>query len=202
MPQVTEMSELFLTRFIRAIIDNSLSEEEKKKLKIIQKITEKQPAPLIQATPQPTRKIPTTPQAPYIPSKRIIPVPQFLTPPRMRPRTKGKKISIEELNLGKISKLLKDPSVLSIESPGPGKNILVNRAGTIQTTSITLTKNEIDNIMTEISDKTRIPLISGLFKVVLDELLLTAIISDFVGTRFLIQKRTPFVNKAPNRPQM
>lgn len=96
------------------------------------------------------------------------------------------------INLGKIAQIISDPAVLGIECPGAGKNIMANRSGAIQTTSITLTKEEIDLIMQEISEKTRIPIIPGILKAAINDLVITAVISEFVGTRFVIQKRTPF----------
>src|SRR3989344_7083343 len=97
----------------------------------------------------------------------------------------------------KVNKLLKDPSVQSIECISPGKPILVNKSGLVQTSSVILTKEEITLILEEVSDKTKMPLIQGLFKAILGNLIITAVISDFVGTRFIIQKRNP-LHHAPN----
>lgn len=98
-----------------------------------------------------------------------------------------------QMNLGKVTQLLLDPSVISVECPGPAKNVLVNKAGKIQATPIQLTQDEIDNIIKEVSDKTRVPLVpSGLFKAAFQDLIMTAIVSELAGTRFVIQKRTPF----------
>ncbi len=91
----------------------------------------------------------------------------------------------------KINNLLKDPSIQSIECTGQGKPILVNKSGLIQTSNVILTKDEISSILEEISDKTKIPLIQGLFKAMLGNLIITAVISDFVGTRFIMQKKVP-----------
>jgi len=95
------------------------------------------------------------------------------------------------LGLEKLAFLLLDPSVLSVECPGPGKQILVNRANVTQLTNIFLTKEEIDTIIRILSEKTRIPLIIGVFKVAFGNFIITAVISEFVGTRFIIQKRQP-----------
>jgi len=92
----------------------------------------------------------------------------------------------------KILFFLKDPSVTGVECIGPNKNILVNKSGRIQTTSLIFTKENIDNFMLSISEKTRIPLISGVFKAIINNLIVTAVISEYVGTRFIIQKRSPF----------
>src|SRR3989344_240183 len=71
----------------------------------------------------------------------------------------------EPVKLGKLTKILLDPSVQSIE---------------------------INNLMQEVSNKTRIPLIQGLFKAAFQDLVLTAVISEHIGTRFMIQKMNPF----------
>jgi hypothetical protein len=110
--------------------------------------------------------------------------------PKRNPKqiTAGK----ESINLGKIASILKDPSVMSLECPGTGKNILVNRSGVIQTSPLTLNKEEINTLMQKFSEKTRIPIVTGLYKAVFSDLLITAVISDYVGTRFIIHKRTPY----------
>jgi hypothetical protein len=120
--------------------------------------------------------------------KTPIPLPQEpYSPSAMKPGQK-----IDTVNLGKISSVLIDPSVFSVECPGPNKNLLVNRSGSVQASSITLTVEEINAIMQNISDQTRIPITPGVFKAAVQDLVVTAVMSDFVGTRFMIQKRMPF----------
>ena len=87
---------------------------------------------------------------------------------------------------------MQDPAVLNVECPGPYKNLLVNRGGSVQTSSVMLTHEEINSVMHNISEHTRIPITPGVFRAAVQDLLITAVISDFVGTRFLIQKRNPF----------
>ena len=91
----------------------------------------------------------------------------------------------------KANSILKDPSVQSVECPGPGKPLLANKSGIMQTSSVILSKEEISSILEEVSEKTKIPLIEGLFKAMLGNLIITAVISEFVGTRFIMQKRNP-----------
>jgi len=121
-------------------------------------------------------------------SKMINPQNQQKFIPQLPPPTNTR----TALNLGKIAQIISDPAVIGVECPGTGKNIIVNRSGAIKTTSITLTKEEIDSIMQEISEKTRIPIIPGIFKAAINDLAVTAVVSEFVGTRFVIQKRNPF----------
>ncbi len=97
-----------------------------------------------------------------------------------------------EYGLEKISPILSDPAVLSIECQGPGKPLLINKSGAIQVSPISLSQEEINSMMAKISEKTRIPIISGTFKAAFLNYLATGVISNFVGTRFIIQKKNPF----------
>lgn len=115
------------------------------------------------------------------PSKPAIPKPSLSRPSNMQ--------KIEINSLAKIDSLLNDSAVQTIECPGPGKQILVYKAGVIQTTNLSLASEEINNVMKEISEKTRIPIVSGIFKAAFGDFITTAVISDFVGTRFMIQKK-------------
>ena len=107
---------------------------------------------------------------------KIIPVPAI-----------PEKITV--LGLLKIDNILEDPGVLTIECPGPNKKLLVFKSGKIQSTDLNLTADEINNIMKDISEKTRIPLMSGVFKAAYGNLIITSVMSEFVGTRFIIQKK-------------
>lgn len=95
-------------------------------------------------------------------------------------------------NIGKLNALVTDPRVEGLECTGPNKNILVKKNGMVQKTKISLTKEEIKKIIDDFSAKTRIPLIGGTFKAASGNLIMTAVISEFVGSRFIIQKRNPF----------
>lgn len=112
--------------------------------------------------------------------------------PKWQPSQMQKGQKPETINLGKLAAILVDPSVFSVECPGPYKNLLVNRGGNIQTSGITLTPEEVNAVMHNISEQTRIPLMPGVFRAAVQDLLVTAVISDYVGTRFMVQKRNPF----------
>ncbi len=107
---------------------------------------------------------------------------------------KEKDISVDFSIMKKLLPLLLDPSVQSIECKGEGQRILVLRGPSVQISNITLSKEEINSLMKEISEKTRIPLIQGLFKAAFENFIITAVISDFVGTRFIIEKKALQIN--------
>jgi len=92
----------------------------------------------------------------------------------------------------KIDLLIKDPSVQMIECPGPGKNILVKVRNKINTTRITLGEAEIKNIINHFSKTAKIPVSGGILKAAIEDLIISAIISEHVGSRFIINKQSPY----------
>ena len=197
--QEYKLRDLFLSSFVENLIRSSYKQQENKSQTALQQINNQtQQLGQIQHNqfPQPKVQLPR-PQHSIIkqqfnkpPQKLPIRLP---VPPPQKTSSTNLNEKNKTINLGKINAILSDPSVFSVESPGPEKNLIVNKAGKIQSSSLTLNKREIDLIMNEISNKTKIPLISGgVFRAALKDLVITAIISDYIGTRFLMQKRTPF----------
>jgi hypothetical protein len=177
-----KLRELFFEEFVKSLIMHSAPQPTEAEIEpmmlsplIREEITLGQP---ISAVPQAQRVFPQAP---------ILPIPIYRTQTAPLPMTQ--QLGIESLS--KLNFLIADPSVFSIECPGPSKIILVNKQGRTQATNIILSKEEIDKIISEFSEKTHIPLIQGTFKAVSGRLLMTAVISEFVGTRFIIQKRVP-----------
>lgn len=96
-----------------------------------------------------------------------------------------------ELDLGKLNPLLADPGVSVIESNGPDQQIIVRgRMGT-KPTGMILTKEEIDKIIQTFSEKSKIPVGEGATKIVLGKFMLSAIISQESGSRFILKKIPP-----------
>ena len=97
----------------------------------------------------------------------------------------------------KIQFLIKDPAITEIECRGADQNLLVRKGGTIQLTKVMLTEQEIMELLNYFSAKTRIPIISGTFKAAAENIIMTAVISEIIGPRFIIQKRNPFQKLVP-----
>lgn len=95
------------------------------------------------------------------------------------------------IDLGKLNFLASDPRVAVIECQGSEKPVLVRIAGQTQTTKISLNKEEIKKIVEKFSEESKIPIIPGLFKAAVGNLIITAVISDLIGSRFIITKITP-----------
>jgi len=176
---------LFLKEFTKHLIINSVPEGE------IRPPVQQMPAPRMIPAPQKVM--------PVAPAFRMQPkIPQEFKPslqPQIKPKTEEIRPSPtalpEEFSLGKLEALTKDPRITMIECPGPDKLVLVRVAGRVNTTKISLSQKEIQQIVGEFSKASKIPIISGLFKAAVGNLTMTAVISEFVGSRFIITKITP-----------
>jgi len=94
--------------------------------------------------------------------------------------------------LGKLEPLVRDLSIQSIECSGPNKNIIVKRYNRFNTTRIILNQAEITDIVDSFSTQAKIPIVGGILKAVVGDLIISAVISEFVGSRFIINKITPY----------
>jgi len=205
-----EFKKLFLLQFTRELIRNSTPEEVFKLEKILKKeekdstkskeskrlikdilkekekelsfIKEEKPFTLDKKKPKDLKKGLES-------LKRIRPVlkiPEAKLPPTfdyLRPSPKNIQINLEKLN-----PLAQDPLVKVIECNGPEENILVRGAMGVKPTSIILNKEEIDQVIKTFSEAAKIPIHEGIFKAVVGRLILSAIISDVVGSKFIIKK--------------
>ncbi|MEK6855361.1 MAG: hypothetical protein AABX73_04020 [Nanoarchaeota archaeon] len=202
-----EIQEYVIKEFVRSLIASSAPKIEKKEFMVPssrQQVQLHQQVPSFQINPKniQEKKVVLTPKVvrltPSNLSMQSLPIqrrpPQRINQfqPNLPPPPQKESANEVKINLGRTAQFLSDPAVLSIECPGPGKNVLINKAGSIQATQITLSEEEINSLMEEISEKTRVPIVSGLFRAAYKDILITAVISEFVGTRFIIQKRTPF----------
>ena len=95
-------------------------------------------------------------------------------------------------NYGRITPLLNDPVISLIECPGAEKPIGIIRAGQRQITRINLSPEEIKGILNKISDAAHLPLLEGVFQAIVDDFSINAIISEMVGSKFVIRKKTPY----------
>ena len=142
---------------------------------------------------EPRENLPVKPiQRPIKPTPKIYPKSgmnrERQPPPKPIPIVQPKPGFID---LGKLNFLIIDPWVQTIECHGPDKNVTVRKGGRTLMTPVTLTEQEIRNVIESFSRETKIPLIEGILKTAYENLLITAIVSEYVGGRFIIQKINP-----------
>ncbi|MEM3116585.1 MAG: hypothetical protein QXD63_01470 [Candidatus Pacearchaeota archaeon] len=92
------------------------------------------------------------------------------------------------IDLGKLNPLINDPIVKKIECDGPNEKIIVEGLMGRKYTKITLTKEEINEIIEKFSEASKIPIIEGIFRVVFGKIIFTAIISNLTDPKFIITK--------------
>lgn len=101
--------------------------------------------------------------------------------------------STKEIELGKLNPLINDPAIKKIECDGPNKPIVVSGTMGRKQTEIVLTNSEVEEVVDRFSKAAKIPSDIGLFRVVVGNLVFSAIISDVVPSRFMITKMSPTV---------
>ena len=186
------LNSLFLIEFTKELIRNSnkgifIELEEKAKYEKQEK--EKQEKDLEKKSTKIIHKqIPQNyliKNKPLIMKKRILTIPKTQLPQHLRYlRPTPSRINID---LKKINPLIKDPRVKSIECKGPNEKIIV-KVPFEKTTGISLTEEEIKEIIQTFSQRAKIPIQEGVFKVALGRLILTAITSEIIPTNFTIRK--------------
>lgn len=127
--------------------------------------------------PAPPRKLPPL----KIPETRLPPQFSYLKPSARH----EKEVNV---NWGKIEPMIYDPAIKIIESNGPGQRVMVKgMMGTMPTETV-LEKEDIEQILQDFSRESKIPLKEGVTKIVLGRYVLSAIISEEAGSRFIITK--------------
>jgi hypothetical protein len=92
-----------------------------------------------------------------------------------------------EIDLGKLNPLLKDPAVKIIEG-SPDERVRVMGTMGTRYTDIFMSKEDIEIVINKFSELSKIPTIEGIYRVVVGNLNLSAIISEVIGSRFVIKK--------------
>lgn len=124
------------------------------------------------ASPSVGRKVLTVPRTSF---------PQHLQ--NLKPVASDKRI-----DLGKLNPLVGDSNVSTIETDGENEKVFVTGKMGRKPTNIVLSKSEIEGVIDRFSQEGKIPKSQGLFKVAVGKLLLTAMVSSSVSSRFVIEK--------------
>ena len=110
--------------------------------------------------------------------------------------------SSREIDLDKLNPIINDPQVKQIECDGPNKPIMVSGDMGRRPTGITLMNNEIEDVINRFSRASKIPVDFGVYRVVVGNLVFSAIISEIVPSKFTITKMQPNNTTSSNRRPM
>ena len=94
----------------------------------------------------------------------------------------------EAIDLGKLNILIRDPLIKIMECNGPEENILVMGMMGRKPTSIKLNREEVEETVGKFATASRIPVHEGLFKAAFGNLVISAVVSEIVGIKFVIRK--------------
>jgi len=185
----------FVRRFVFAILQNvrvrSIPREERYVVHadLVPKVSER----VMRASIEKPRVVQRRPVIlpPRVPIQRVMP--QRAMPPQPQivpPPTKGD-VELSQ-DYGNIMPLLNDVSVSTIECQGAGKPLMIIRAGQRQTTRIVLSAKDIKDILDKVSDAAHIPILEGVFRATVDNFSINAVVSEIIGSRFVIKKQNAY----------
>lgn len=156
----------------------------------------------VQPMPIKTQLLPTKTILPQkITAQQIPPLTQIPIPATIANIFPGAYPIPQNFSLNKLDMFISDTRIASIECQGPDKPVLIRSLGMITPTKLNLTEEEIHAIVKTFADAARIPLIGGVFKAAVGNLIMTAVLSEFVGSRFIINKYNPY-SMPPMMPQV
>lgn len=195
-----EFKKFFLIEFTEQLIRHSATQDISKLKKLIEikeeqkkekrffipelKVAEKKETPRTiipkqKIIPKPAKQIVKQVAKPlFIPEQRLPENLEYLKP------TANPEL---EMDLWKLNPLIKDPAVRVIEANPDDKVAVMGAMGTRQT-GIILNKDDIDRVINKFSELSKIPTNEGVYKVAVGSLILSAIISEVVGSKFIIRK--------------
>ena len=195
----SEFRSFFLLKFTKALIkesqaeeimelENTLKEEERgvEELELPEKINLPQKTAIAQNQRTHTR-LRIRPSGPVrIPEPRLPPRLQYLrpTPTKM------------QIDLGELNPLISNSMIDSIECNGPNTNVLARGRTGAKKTGIVLSDKEVDDVIKKFSEQSKIPIEEGIHKIVHGKLILSAIVSKTIGSKFIIKKMA-FKPQAP-----
>lgn len=197
------------TEGLREVVDESMREirraitEEKEKAQFVPKPVSVRDISDIKPVQQNVKQIPQSIQQPRLavqptpirqtvrsPS-RILFIPEPNLPKHLEYlKPQASPIIKIDVDLGKLNSLLRDPAVKLIEG-SPDENVKVVGAMGTRQTDIILTKEEVDSVIMKFSEASKIPVMEGVYRVAVGNLILSAIISEVIGSRFVIKKMPP-----------
>jgi len=172
---LVNISHTYLRTEVRRDIGNKISEVLKNKDRILNEIGE-------------AREIHEIPG--YQPSKFVI---KKIEEPEILKTIPSVKIhsSYEgkpELNFGRMSDILKDEDVYTIECSGPGNFLIVKKPNKEEASPVSLNEEEIKRVISEFADATQIYPSEGVFTTSYKNYSITAVMSDNAGSRFIITR--------------
>jgi len=210
----SEFGKIFLLEFTRQLIRNSSTaafsiietevegERKEKENKIKEMLNKKQTKQFTKELEEelfPTRKLGGMQR------KNIVQIPRVLRIPKPRlPRNLQYLMPIPtrtEIDLGELNPLVKNSLVDSIECHGPNENLTVRGRKGTKVVDLNLTEEQIEEIIQTFSSAAKIPYEEGILDMAYGTLELSAIVSQEVGSKFILTRIKPPMQQIPQMQQ-
>lgn len=88
-----------------------------------------------------------------------------------------------------LKTILEDSSINAIECQGPNKPLVLRRQGATVLSSITLSETEIQKQINQWAGNTNSPITNGVLRADNENLTITAVVSDLIGSRFMVIRK-------------
>ncbi len=160
---------VILKIFTKELILNSVPGLKEKIKKQQEKLIEF--LPFVPSTQRPEEEIPPAP-----PELARLPIPGAPTP------------LIAGINFSKLTGLIQNPTINTIECPGPYRNIIYRTYNIRKSSPIALSREEMQDLVMQFSRRAKVPVIEGLFRAWVDKFLISATIQRGQTTNFILQK--------------
>jgi hypothetical protein len=170
-------------------IQQLIVENPEKRISVVPLRPMTHPIPEAVKEEQSVQKPAPVPQAPA-PKMARLRIPETPLPPHLayvRPTLTENKTKTD---WEKLNPLIQDNAIRTIEV-NPDQKIIVSGSMGERTTNIILNSEEINEIINKFAYVSKIPVSEGVYKVVVENLIFFAVISNVVGSRFIIQKIQP-----------
>lgn len=92
------------------------------------------------------------------------------------------------IDLGALDLIVRDPKVRVIQCNGPDEKIIVKGIMGVKPTSVSLRADEIEDVLQKFSQTAKIPIHEGIYRVAAGNLVISAIVSTVIPTKFIIEK--------------
>ncbi|MBW6442272.1 hypothetical protein K0A97_00630 [Patescibacteria group bacterium] len=176
-------------RIIRGVVHEKIQKEEDNIKRIVRRQRKQQTIPWIRSLESfDSKPVLYGPLGP--PPKFFIPPLKLIGPklPKTVQDIRPVASTEREVDLGVLNPIIDDPAVNLVECNGPNERIVVMGKMGRKITQIQLTKEEIEDIIINFSEASRIPVHEGLFRVAVGKVELSAIVSETLGSKFTIKK--------------
>ncbi len=180
-----EFKKKFLFLFTRELVKHSLKELAKLR-QVIESEEKRRFVPMPKIPEKERKEVPVFASA--VSPKQVAHL--FIPAPRLPAHLEYLKpipAPVVEIDLVKLNPLVRDPAVRIIEV-SPDEKVIVTGTMGIKPTGIILNKEDIKNVISKFSEVSKIPANEGVYRVAVGNLVFSAIISEVVGSKFIINK--------------